>query len=279
MRLCYCREHNVEGVVVVVGVHDACVGAPTVVFDLVAQRLLLRRPRRHHRVLCGGDGGADGAAAVEVELHVVARRHGVRPPEVEQVRRPAQHRLLDAGAAAEAKVVQPRVDQEERLLVDGLVEGVLHDVADEARQRRHARRIPHHCEDCFEEGAEAGVLALRGDDEARRVHVRHSALWEGLDDDGEVAVVLGDELVEEVPREREWRVPRVVRPVEGLGSVDVRLGPLARDEVLDVVPDSVKHESVVIHSCKFFSKLAVCTHALAGGVHLKMSALVRVCHD
>ena len=73
----------------------------------------------------------------------------------------------------------------------------------------------YHGEDGLEEGAEARVLVLGRDDEARRVRVRHRPLGERLHRHREVAVVLGDELHEKVLGERVRRVVGVVSP--GLG--------------------------------------------------------------
>lgn len=50
---------------------------------------------------------------VEMELRVVRRTHGVGAIEAEQVRATADNALLHARAAAEAKILEPRLRQQE----------------------------------------------------------------------------------------------------------------------------------------------------------------------
>mmetsp|Transcript_68551 Transcript_68551/g.142931 ORF Transcript_68551/g.142931 Transcript_68551/m.142931 type:complete len:228 (-) Transcript_68551:387-1070(-) len=213
---------------------------------------------------------------VQVVLDVVARAHGVTPPEVEEVGCPPQHRLLDARAPSEPEVVQPAVRQPEQFLVDGLHEGLLDDVAHETRERRHARGVPHHVEDGFEEGAEAGGLALRGDDEHGGAHVCNRALRERLYNNREVAIMLVNKFEEKIFRKRVRCGSCIVSRVKGLCCFNIGSRPPSCHEVLNAMPHAVEYEAIIINTNALVlcSKFSVGSHASAFRVHVEVSCFV-----
>ena len=67
---------------------------------------------------------------------------------------------------------------------------------------------PDHGQQHLQEGAQRGVWALRGDLEDWDMGMHAAALWQGLQLDRKVALVLADELEEQVLGEGKWLVPR-----------------------------------------------------------------------
>lgn len=65
----------------------------------------------HAPVLRSWDAHAHRPAAIEMELRIVRRRHGVCAIKVEQVRTATQHTLLHCAAAPETKVMQTAAQQ------------------------------------------------------------------------------------------------------------------------------------------------------------------------
>ena len=96
--------------------------------------------------------------------------------------------------------------------------------------------MAYHGEDSLHKGDEARVLPLGRDDEDGGVSVADRALRKGFNDNGEVAVILCDKLVEQVAGERVRSEASIVGLVEGVGSIDVGPRPLASHKVVDIVP-------------------------------------------
>lgn len=94
----------------------------------------------------------------------------------------------------------------------------------------------YHGEDGLHEGDEARVLPLGRDDEHGSVSVADRALRKSFNDDGKIAVILCNKLVEQVAGERVRSEASIVGLVEGVGSVDIGPRPLTTHEVVDVVP-------------------------------------------
>lgn len=104
------------------------------------------------------------------------------------------------------------------------------------QRRCDAGDMVYHGKDGLHEGDEARVLSLSSDDKNWGVGVADRALRESFNHDGKVAVILRDELVEEVAGERVWGEAGIVGLVKGIGSIHVGPRPLASNEVVDVVP-------------------------------------------
>jgi hypothetical protein len=170
--------------------HNDGIGAGAEVLDHVEDRLALRAPRGHDRVLRGRDGLRHRLAVVEVVLGVVGGRHGVGSVEAEQVRGAAHDALLEARAAAEPEVVQAEVQAPPVLLVHRALVGLFEHLSRAPAQRRHRAAVPHVLGDHrLQERHQPRVLPLRGDLVHRRMNVRTRPLWQRLDSHREVSIV------------------------------------------------------------------------------------------
>mmetsp|Transcript_22958 Transcript_22958/g.53596 ORF Transcript_22958/g.53596 Transcript_22958/m.53596 type:complete len:230 (+) Transcript_22958:1216-1905(+) len=212
-------------------------------------------------------------------LGVVARTHGVTAREVEEVSRTTQDSLFNCCATAEAKVVQPTVKKKLGLGVDTLLECTSNKLTRVSRECSNSAGVPNHGQNSLEESAEPRVLFHGRDLEHRRVDVRNSTFGKCLELNGNVALILTNELEEQIFGKRVRDTPRIVGTIELFCCGDVCFCPGTTQEIFNNMSNAVEHEAVIPHSCIGFSEFSIGNHFIRLRVHQKMASLVGICHD